>query len=185
MPLGTNIRRAISVKPAGTWSGTAVDTVLLDYDDRHRRRLAMTGENRTHFLLDLPETTVLRDGDGLVLDDGGVIRVKAAAERLLEITCRDAEHLVRVAWHLGNRHLATQVSGTRLLIRDDYVIANMVRGLGAETRVVEAPFDPEGGAYGHGATEGHSHGHGHSHEHGHDPEDHEHRGDRGEGRPGG
>jgi len=178
MPLGTNIRRATSVKSAGSWSGTALDTVVLDYDDRHRRRLAMTGENRTHFLLDLSETTVLRDGDGLVLDDGGVIRVKAAAERLLEITCRDAHHLVRVAWHLGNRHLPTQILDEKLLIRDDYVIAAMVRGLGAETRVIDAPFDPEGGAYGHGVTEGHTHGHGHGHDHAPSHEqDHEHRGD--------
>lgn len=170
MPLET-IKRATSVKPAGTWSGTAVDTVVLDYDDRHRRRLTMTGENRTHFLLDLAEATVLRDGDGLVCEDGGIIRVKAAAERLLEITCTDAHHLVRVAWHLGNRHLPTQIAGEKLLIRDDYVIAAMVRGLGAATRVIDAPFDPEGGAYGHGAVEGHAHGHDHDHQHEHETED--------------
>ena len=91
----------------------------------------------------------------------------AAPEPLLEIRCRDAHHLVRVAWHLGNRHLPTQIFEDRLRIRVDHVIEDLARKLGAEVARIEAPFDPEGGAYGHGRTHGHDHGHSHSHSHDH------------------
>ncbi len=145
---------ARSLVRSGKWSGEPKDTVTLDYDQRHRRRIAMTGLNGTHFLLDLAETTVLRDGDGLALDEGGHILVRSAAEPLAEITAPDLTTLVRIAWHLGNRHLPTAVSDDHFLIRRDHVIEAMVGGLGGTVRHVEAPFDPEGGAYG-----GHHHHH--------------------------
>ncbi|MEM7171939.1 MAG: urease accessory protein UreE [Pseudomonadota bacterium] len=141
--------RAIDIKRKGAWPGEACDTVVLEFDQRHRRRLAMTGCGGMVFLLDLERTTVLRDGDGLLLEDGRVIGVSAAAEPLLQITCRDAEHLARVAWHLGNRHLPTQIAGVALLVTEDHVIAEMAEGLGAEVQRIVAPFDPEGGAYEH------------------------------------
>jgi urease accessory protein len=94
--------------------------------------------------------------------------VVAAAEPLVEIRTSDPNHMVRVAWHLGNRHLPTQIMGTRLRIRRDHVIEDMVRGLGAKVVPIEAPFDPEGGAYGHGTVTGHDHGHAHGHSHSHD-----------------
>ena len=100
-------------------------------------------------------------------------RSKARPRALVEITCTDALQLARVAWHLGNRHLATEISERAIHIRDDHVIADMVRGLGARTRIVQRAFNPEGGAYGHGAVQGHSHGHSH-HAHGHH---HDHDGD--------
>ncbi|MEM6664975.1 MAG: urease accessory protein UreE [Pseudomonadota bacterium] len=158
--------RAISVQPE---SADAVDSVVLSFDDRHRRRMVMTGENGTAFLLDLADATALADGNGLVLEDGRVVAVRAAAEPLLEITCRDQAHLVRVAWHLGNRHLPTQLLDDRLRIRTDHVIADMARGLGADVTEISAPFQPEGGAYGHGRVHSHEHGHGHNdgHHHGH------------------
>jgi urease accessory protein len=146
--------RATQVRPGGAWSGPSADRVVLDYDGRHRRRVAMRGEGGTDFLLDLAETTVLNAGDAVVLDDGRLVEVEAAPEPLLEIVCRDGEHRTRVAWHLGNRHLACQIAGEVLRIRRDPVIADMVRGLGAEVSEVEAPFTPEGGAYAHG---GHAH----------------------------
>jgi urease accessory protein len=139
--------RAISIKAAGTWSGEAADSVVLDYDDRHRRRLAMTGTKGTAFLLDLPATAWLRGGDALVLEDGRLVEVVAAPEPLLEIRCADPLHLARVAWHLGNRHLPTQLLMKSLRIRRDHVIAQMAVQLGAEAIEIEAPFDPEGGAY--------------------------------------
>lgn len=139
----------------------AADTVVLDFDARHRRRLAMRGEGGLEFLLDLPQAVALRDGNGLVLEDGRVVAVKAAPESLMEIACADAAHLVRVAWHLGNRHLPTELSGDRLRIRADHVIAEMARGLGATVTQIEAPFQPEGGAYGPGRVHGHDHGHDH------------------------
>ena len=161
--------RATEVKAAGSWRAEAADTVVLDFDDRHRRRIAMKGIRGLEFVLDLPEAIMLRSGDALALEDGRLVEVLSAPEPLLEIAARDQQHLVRVAWHLGNRHLPTQIMGARLRIRRDHVIAEMARGLGAEVREIEAPFDPEGGAYAqHVATHGHDHGHGHGHHHDHD-----------------
>jgi urease accessory protein len=157
--------RAARVLSAGAWQAPATDTVVLDHDHRHRRRLAMTGEGGLAFLLDLAETATLRDGDGLALEDGRIVAVKAAAEPLAEIKGNGADDLVRLAWHLGNRHLPTQLAGDRLLIRRDHVIEAMLTSLGARVTHVEAPFDPEGGAYSHG-HESHGHGDdGHHHSH--------------------
>ncbi len=139
--------RASSVLP--NFDGTPADTVVLAYDDRHRRRVTMKGIGGLEFLLDLPRAIALDDGDGLALDDGRTVLVQAAAEPLLEITCSDRSQLVRVAWHLGNRHLPTELAGDRLRIRNDPVIADMVRGLGGAVTEIEAPFRPEGGAYHH------------------------------------
>ncbi len=158
--------RAIAIRTAASWSDPAADTVVLDYDDRHRRRLAMTGSRGLAFLLDLPAAAELRGGDALLLEDGRLIEVLAAPEPLLEIRCADALHLTRVAWHLGNRHLPTQFLPGKLRIRRDHVIAAMALQLGARVIEIEAPFDPERGAY--AAPDEHRHGHdGHSHDHGH------------------
>jgi len=157
------------VRPAGTWDDTApADTVTLDFDGRHRRRHAMTGGAGLEFLLDLPQATALRDGDGLVLGDGRIVRVKAQPEQLMEIAAPDLPALVRIAWHLGNRHLPTQLVRDRLLIRHDHVIQEMVESLGGTVMEVEAPFDPEGGAFAHGHSHSHAHAHADGHAHGHE-----------------
>ena len=139
--------RAISIKQASTWSGEPADRVVLEFDDRHRRRVAMTASKGTAFLLDLPTGVRLHGGDALVLEDGRLIEVVAAAEPLLEIRCDDAKHLARLAWHLGNRHLPAQVLDDTLRIRHDHVVAAMAVDLGARVIEIEAPFEPEGGAY--------------------------------------
>ena len=139
--------RATQVLGQHRWTQAAADTVVLDFDDRHRRRMAMTGTRGLEFLLDLENAVALRGGDALVLEDGRLIEVVAAAEPLLEIRGADPLHLVRVAWHLGNRHLPTQIMPKGLRIRRDHVIEAMVKGLGARIIEIEAPFDPEGGAY--------------------------------------
>ena len=134
----------------------------------------MTGTRGLEFLLDLENAVALRGGDALVLEDGRLVEVVAAPEPLAEIRGSDPQHLVRLAWHLGNRHLPTQITARGLRIRRDHVIEAMVQGLGARIIEIEAPFDPEGGAYadsGHGhapAGAAHDHaGHGHSsHDHG-------------------
>ena len=152
--------RATKVIHAGHWSGVATDAVVLPYDDRHRRRLAMQGERGLEFLLDLPEATALRHGDGLVLEDGRMVEVRSKPEPLLVITSKDAHHLARLAWHLGNRHVPAAIEHGRILIRPDHVLAEMLAGLGADVSAIEAPFDPEGGAYaqaGHGGNHGHHH----------------------------
>jgi urease accessory protein len=159
--------RATDILLAGLWGAKPADVVRLDYDRRTRRRISLTGNGGLAFLLDLAKAPVLRDGDGIRLEDGRIVAVEAAPERLLEITCADAHQLARVAWHLGNRHLAAEIGDRVIHIRDDHVIADMVRGLGAAVRLVERPFNPEGGAYGEGAVHGHSHGHDHHH-HSHD-----------------
>jgi urease accessory protein len=107
-----------------------------------------------------------------VLEDGRLVEVVAAPEPLVEIRGADPNHLIRVAWHLGNRHLPTQIMPKGLRIRRDHVIEAMVKGLGARVVEIEAPFDPEGGAYA-GTGHDHAHDHGH-HEHGHDDDDHHH-----------
>jgi urease accessory protein len=177
--------RATEVRAAYRWTQAPADTVVLDFDDRHRRRMAMTGTRGLEFLLDLENAVALRGGDALVLEDGRLIEVVAAPEPLAEIRCNDPHHLVRVAWHLGNRHLPTQIMGKGLRIRRDHVIEAMVKGLGARVIEIEAPFDPEGGAYAGGGhahapeSDPHQHaGHDHSsHDHGdhrHHHDDHHH-----------
>jgi urease accessory protein len=155
--------RAISIKQASTWTGEPADSVALDYDDRQRRRFAMTGSKGTVFLLDLPGNASLHGGDALVLEDGRLIEVVAAPEALLEIRCTDARQLARLAWHLGNRHLPAQMLDKAIRIRRDHVIADMAAGLGAGVIEVEAPFDPEGGAYQTSHAQGHSYDHARDH----------------------
>ena len=137
----------------------------LDHHHRHRRRLTLKTEEGETILLDLPAAVHLRGGDKLVLDDGAIIDVEALDEPLLQITATDISALIRIAWHLGNRHLPTQLLGSALRIREDHVLEDMVRRLGATVTHVVAPFDPEGGAY--ASSPGHHHGHAHGHENGH------------------
>ncbi len=135
--------RATSVLPAGTWDAAcATDTVLLEFDLRHRRRLMLHTEAGADLLLDLPRTARLRDGDGLVLEGGSVVGVRAKAEPLLEIHAHDPGTLVRIAWHLGNRHLPVQLLSDRIRIRPDHVIAEMVQGLGGHIDSIEARVRP-------------------------------------------
>jgi urease accessory protein len=153
---------------AGQWTGQAADRLVLDYEGRFLRRKRVIMASGAALLVDLPETTSLGAGDALETTTGALIEIAAASEPLLRVT----GDLVRLAWHIGNRHTPCQIAGDHLLIRDDHVLAAMLRQLGAGVVAVAAPFTPEGGAYGHGRTMGHDHGHdhgpGHAHHHGHD-----------------
>jgi urease accessory protein len=149
------MRRAVEVHSLGHWrEETAVDSVTLEALDRHRRRIRLVADSGAPFLLDLAQARRFTDGDGLELDDGTFIRVRAAAEPVIEIAAATSAQLMRIAWHLGNRHLPLQVTQDRLRIRADHVIAVMVEGLGGRLTWCHAPFDPEDGAYS-GATHGH------------------------------
>lgn len=155
------MQRVREILPAGRAVSASVndrvihDRVTLDAGDRQRRRAVMTGENGTTFLLDLEKPVTLRDGDGLVLDDGTIVLVAGKPEPLLEVSMRDKTDTVRLAWHIGNRHTDLQVVGEAFRIRRDHVLEDMLRGQGATIRPVEAPFDPEivdsSVASGHGA----------------------------------
>jgi urease accessory protein len=151
------MQRVLFISSAGGYDNDkVVDSVILDADDRRRRRIVLTGAKGTRFLLDLESAVTLRDGDGLVLDGGGIVRVAGQPEPLLELGARTPRELVRLAWHLGNRHTDVQIAGDRLRIRSDHVLADMAAGLGATVTAIEAPFDPEAGA-----PQGHDHGHRH------------------------
>ncbi len=136
----------LDVRAAGEWpAAQEIDTILLDFDQRHRRRVRLVTASGRDILLDLPQARRLRDGDGLVLTDG-LVRVQAAAEAAMDIHAAP-DALMRIAWHLGNRHLPVQMLDGALRIRADHVIADMVAGLGGHVHALDAPFQPEGGAY--------------------------------------
>ena len=153
------VKRGSQVLRAGAWrAAEASDRVVLDADERYRRRIVMTGERGEKFLLDLPRVTALRDGDGLLLDDGATLVVIAKPEPLIEIAAQCAAEqtaiTARLAWHLGNRHTEVEIVGDKLRMRRDHVLEEMLIGLGAVLTPIEAPFEPERGAYGHRHGEG-------------------------------
>ncbi len=167
--------RADRVIAAGAWSGEPADSVVLDFDERYRRRFVMTGVGGLAFLLDLPEAAMLRGGDGLKLEDGRIVEVLAAPEPLAEIRAADPLGLMRVAWHLGNRHLPTELMPKALRIRRDAIIEDMAKGLGARVIALEAPFNPEGGAYVKAEQAAHDDGHDrHDYDHDHGQSHHDH-----------
>jgi urease accessory protein len=181
--------RAVAVvrKPAVKRERVA-DTVTLDHEGRNRRRIALKGDKGLDFLLDLDKATTLSDGDAVKLEDGRLVEVKAAPQRLLEIRAENPLRLLRVAWHIGNRHAPAEVLADAIYIEEDHVLAEMVRGQGCTATPVERPFQPERGAYDHDCCHDHDHhdhdhahhGHGHDdhhHDHHHHGHDHEHHDD--------
>ena len=153
------MRRASQRICAGKWPvESAIATVTLVFDDRHRRRFRFTDDGGEPFLLDLEETAILADGDGLKLAGGGVISVRAADEDVADIEATNAAHAARLAWHIGNRHTPVQVLDRGVLrIVDDHVLVAMVEGLGGKVTRRRAPFSPEPGAYANGGDHGHAH----------------------------
>ena len=151
-------QRAVVHRRAGKWpEELAVGSLTLDFDNRHRRRLRLVTDQGDEVLLQLNAATAMRDGDGLQIEDGRWFIVRAAAESVVDVTHKDPAQLVRLAWHLGNRHVSTEIRGDALRIRPDHVIEDMLRGFGATLVKLQAAFQPEGGAYS---------GHGHGNHHG-------------------
>jgi urease accessory protein len=170
------MRRATTViAPSDARLTDAAAEITLTREDRYKRRIALTADNGTAFLLDLPEAAYLANGAGLLLEDQSIVIVRAAEEPLLQITAPAPLALMRIAWHIGNRHTPAEITADALYIQPDHVLADMVRGLGGTVAEVTRPFEPEGGAYGgHGAlSSGHHHhgdganAHSHDHHHGH------------------
>jgi urease accessory protein len=172
----TAVVRKPAVKPE-----RVADRVTLDHEGRNRRRIALKGESGLDFLLDLDKATALNDGDAVKLEDGRLVQVKAAPQHLLEVRAENPSRLLRIAWHIGNRHTPAEVTADAIYIEDDYVLAEMVRGQGGTATPVTRPFQPERGAYEHDCGHcyhGHGHqDHAHDHYHAHNGhgDDHNHR----------
>ena len=174
--------RAIEHRTASAWPlDEAADSLTLDYDNRHRRRIRLKTDAGAELLLDLPKAVAMAHGDGLRLEDGRWLGVKAAPEALIEIRSDSAGQFARIAWHIGNRHVPAQIMDGAIRIRPDHVMEAMVAGLGGQMWRLDAPFQPEGGAYVGGgqshshdhASHHHDHEHAHAHGHGdHHPHDH-------------
>jgi urease accessory protein len=171
------MRRVVRVLGAGAAGGTPaggapapIDSVMIGADQRRQQSAILTGVNGTQIGLMLPEPVHLRMGDALELDDGSLVEVVVAPELLIEVRGNDLTHLARLAWHLGDRHVPVQVLANRLRLRRDPALETMLGALGARLTEIEAPFDPEGGAY---APAAHDHGHAHDHSHGHDHHHHD------------
>ena len=156
----TQLPIAQTLHRKGHWSGIAA-TCVLDYAERFVRRKRLTLATGEPFIVDLAQTTSLDEGDALELDTGVLVQITAGVEALYKVSGPD---LVRLAWHVGNRHTPCQINTDHLLIQADPVIGHMLKHLGAVVEPLTAPFTPEGGAYGHGRTHSHEHvatAHGH------------------------
>ncbi|MBL8470272.1 MAG: urease accessory protein UreE [Rhodocyclaceae bacterium] len=136
-------------------SAPATETLRLDFERRSKSRLRARLVSGEEIGLFLPRGTLLRGGDLLIAKDGRVVAVEAAPEQLIEARSADPRELARAAYHLGNRHVAVEIGDGWLRLQQDHVLAEMLRGLGAEVTPLSAPFEPEAGAYSGG---GHSHG---------------------------
>jgi urease accessory protein len=159
------MRRAIRHSPRGHWPrAEASGGVTLDFDARHRRRVRLDLDEGGEILLDLERAVAMAGGDGLELEAGGWIEVRAASEPLMEIRADDPLLFARLAWHLGNRHIPTEIGAGLIHIRPDHVLEALLIKLGATVRHVNAPFQPEGGAY---EDHGHHHDHAEDHDHHH------------------
>jgi urease accessory protein len=156
------------VRRTAVAAGAVADTLTLDYEQRHRRRIAMTADGGLAFLLDLDRATLLDDGDAVRLEDGRLVAIRAAPQRLVEIRAGEPLRLQKIIWHLGNRHVPTEIAEDAVYIAEDHVLVEMVRGLGACVAPVERPFRPEGGAYEQAAAHPHAGHNGHAQAHGHD-----------------
>jgi urease accessory protein len=183
------LRATSVVRKAAVKADRVIETLTLDHEDRGRRRLALKGDGGLDILLDLDKPTALNDGDAVKLEDGRLVLIRAAAQSLLEIRADNPLRLMRVAWHIGNRHTPAEITAEALYIENDHVLAEMVRGQGCAMAVVERPFQPERGAYDHAGHDhsGHDHGEhqhhahaddcgcGHDHSHDHHKHDHGHQ----------
>ncbi|MGV3491031.1 MAG: urease accessory protein UreE [Devosia sp.] len=141
--------RAVRYVPPGTYDKTPFDLAVLPHDERRVRRRALTLVHGDTVLVDFPEPTTLDNRSALELDDGRLVEIIAGEELLYDVRGNDRIHLMRLTWHLGNRHLKTQIEDDRVLILRDHVIKDMLRGLGAKVTDVSEPFYPEEGAYSH------------------------------------
>ena len=170
--------------PRGAYRLEVKGQLRLPFDARQKSRLRTHLVSGEEIALMLPRGDILRGGDLVVASDGRVIEIVAQTEKVLHITCKTAQDITRAAYHLGNRHVPVQVGDGFLRIAADHVLEEMLLGLGAAIEPIEAPFEPEAGAYGgghrhnddeqghggrihHYGAQEHDHSHDHDHKHGH------------------
>jgi urease accessory protein len=164
MQLTQSMRRATSVvRPAERGQRTVIDTVILDYAQRSAPTLSVTGLKGDHFEIALAKPARLRTDDALLLDDGSLVEVVAAPESLIEARAGDVAALARLAWHLGDRHILVEMLPNRIRARREPAVETLLTSLGAKLAFIEAPFEPEGGAYASAHDHGHDRAHGHHH----------------------
>lgn len=156
-------RATIVLAAADRHDRPVIDTVILDYAQRSAQKITVTGVKGGAFEIDLRQPARLRTDDVLVLEDGSLVEVVAAPEPLIEARAADLAALSRLAWHLGDRHVPVQVLPNRIRARRDAGVEALLKSLGAKVAMIEAPFEPEGGAY--ASSHGHDHDHGHAHDH--------------------
>ena len=162
--------RVTRVLAAGSYDLAGIsDSVILTRPQRQAGRGAFVTTNGARIGLDPQTPEALRMGDALALDDGRLIEVVAEAEQLLEVRVPDVARLARLAWQLGDRHIAVQILPKRLRVSRDSTVEELLQRLGAQAVAIEAPFEPEGGAYRVGGTGDHHHD-----DHGHAHDDHHH-----------
>jgi urease accessory protein len=171
MPRATSVLRVAERR-----DGSVVDTLILPHAQRQAQKGFLFGVKGTCVELDFPEMVRLRTDDALLLDTGGLVEVVAEPEPLIEVRAADLPALARLAWHLGDRHVPVQIMERKLRLKRDKSIEALLQGLGAKVTAIEAPFEPEGGAYEApaGGHDHHHHGHDHHHDHGHHHHDHGH-----------
>lgn len=148
--------RAVSILPPNHGLGIPFDRIVLQHDERRLRRKLLVLQQGHEVLVDFPQTVTLEAGSALQLEDGRIVEVLAAEELLFEVSARDTAHLVKLAWHIGNRHTSAQLEATRILIKRDHVLKTMLLGLGATVTDVSEPFFAEHGAYHSHADQGHA-----------------------------
>jgi urease accessory protein len=166
--------RAIAILRAGqTRAGAIADTLLLDYDQRRTPDGVLTGLKGTQVQIAIAKSESLATDDCLVLDDGRLIEIVARPEPLLEVRAPDVAGLARLAWHLGDRHILAELHERRLRVRRDPAVEKLLTSLDAKVTSIEAPFEPEGGAYSGGQRGAHGHHHEGAHDHC-DHHDHDH-----------
>jgi urease accessory protein len=126
---------------------SVIETLTLPHEERHKRKFTFTCDAGYEFLLDLDKAHHLREGEGCLLETGEVILIKAAQEPLLKLTTSSPARLLKLAWHIGNRHTPAEVLEEAIYIADDHVLAQMVKGLGVTVTNEIRAFNPEKGAY--------------------------------------
>jgi urease accessory protein len=167
------VPRAVTRVAHGAAAPAAIDTLILTSSERRAQRATLRGSKGTEVIFDFSEPIALRTDDLVMLETGEAVEIVAAAEPLLEVRA-DLSTLARLAWALGDRHLPVQIFANRIRLHRDAAAERLIAAVGARSTSIEAPFEPEGGAYAGHSIDDHTHDHdGHDH-HGHGHDNHQH-----------